>query len=78
MTNKGWQGYLQENYAKNVTDEFLEPMAFGDENGMFPRISDNDAIINFCYRATERQITKRLRKIFKVSSPQLKNIFMLG
>ena len=56
-----WQDYLQSQYDKGINDEFGEAMAFGDKNGIFPRIQDGDAVINFCYRADrERQVTAAL------------------
>ncbi len=56
-----WQNYFKQNYEKEVTDEFLPPISLGDENGIFPRISAKDAVINFNYRADrERQITAAL------------------
>ncbi|MBT4936511.1 2,3-bisphosphoglycerate-independent phosphoglycerate mutase [Candidatus Peregrinibacteria bacterium] len=58
---ENWNEYLEASYAKGETDQFIHAMAFGDENGIFPRVSDNDALINFCYRADrERQITEAL------------------
>ena len=55
-----WKNYFQKNYKNNITDEFFEPIAVGDEE-IFSRIKDNDAVINFCYRADrERQITEAL------------------
>lgn len=51
--------YLQESYAKNITDEFVEPAVI-TENGMpLTAIQDNDSIIFFNFRGDRaRQITK--------------------
>ncbi len=56
-----WKSYFKENYRKNISDELLDPIAIGNEDGILPRIKNNDAVINFNYRADrERQITEVL------------------
>jgi 2,3-bisphosphoglycerate-independent phosphoglycerate mutase len=69
-----WSQYLQDNYQQNITDEFIKPQSFGNQSGIFPRLNNNDAVINFCYRADrERQITTALTvpefKEFKRCNP---------
>jgi len=74
------EDYLLESYQKGVTDEFLDPQAFGSEE-IFPRISDNDAVINFCYRADrQRQITQAITDPYftNFARKNLNNIFYVG
>lgn len=49
--------YLQEQYAQNITDEFIIPASFGDYNG----INDNDGFIFTNFRSDRaREILKAL------------------
>ena len=51
---------IDDAYTTGVTDEFIEPTIILDKNGkMFPRISDNDAVIFFNFRIDRpRQLTR--------------------
>ncbi len=51
---------IEESYAKNITDEFIEPTIITDTNGVpFPRIADYDAVIFFNFRIDRpRQLTR--------------------
>lgn len=51
---------IEASYAKNVTDEFVEPTIIQDEHGQpLPRISNHDAIVFYNYRIDRpRQITR--------------------
>lgn len=50
---------MQDQYSKNVTDEFIEPMVFCEENGQARIINDNDAVIFFNYRIDRpRELTR--------------------
>ncbi|MBD3794378.1 MAG: 2,3-bisphosphoglycerate-independent phosphoglycerate mutase [Epsilonproteobacteria bacterium] len=51
------KAYITQNYEKNITDEFIEPMAFNDYEGMM----DNDGIIMANFRSDRaREITTAL------------------
>ena len=51
---------LEESYARNVTDEFLEPVQTG-QNPEDSRIKDGDAVVFFNFRIDRpRQLTKAL------------------
>ena len=41
---------IKSAYAKNQTDEFIEPTLIADEQGPIARIEDNDAVIFFNFR----------------------------
>ncbi|HPO06054.1 MAG TPA: 2,3-bisphosphoglycerate-independent phosphoglycerate mutase, partial [Candidatus Gracilibacteria bacterium] len=74
------EDYLLESYQTGVTDEFLEPQAFGEEE-ILPRIADNDAVINFCYRADrQRQITQAITDPYftNFARKNLYNLFYVG
>lgn len=50
---------LEKSYAKNITDEFVEPVAIEDENGNVFPISEKDSLIFFNFREDRaRQLTK--------------------
>ncbi len=41
---------IQDSYAKNITDEFIEPVTINYTDNKYPGVSDNDAIIFFNFR----------------------------
>ena len=50
---------LEKSYAKNITDEFIEPVAIEDETGNLYPIGDKDSVIYFNFREDRaRQLTK--------------------
>ena len=51
---------IEDSYAKNITDEFIEPVIIVDHNGQpSPRIKDQDAVIFFNFRIDRpRQLTR--------------------
>lgn len=51
---------IEDSYAKNITDEFIEPAIITDLNGIpYPRIFDHDAVIFFNFRIDRpRQLTR--------------------
>lgn len=51
---------IDQAYARNETDEFIEPTGMVDEKGqLLPRIANNDAVIFFNFRIDRpRQLTK--------------------
>src|SRR5579859_575110 len=50
---------IHEQYAKGITDEFIEPISITDENGKCQVIADNDAVILFNYRIDRpRELTR--------------------
>jgi 2,3-bisphosphoglycerate-independent phosphoglycerate mutase len=52
-------GLLQEQYDKNITDEFIEPISICDADGGKRVIKDNDAVIFFNYRIDRpRELTR--------------------
>jgi 2,3-bisphosphoglycerate-independent phosphoglycerate mutase len=52
-------GAMQEQYDKNVTDEFIEPISICDQNGTPHTIQDNDGVIFFNYRIDRpRELTR--------------------
>ena len=54
---------VKEQYDKNTTDEFIEPINIQDANGNCPIIQDNDAVIFFNYRIDRpRELTKAFVK----------------
>jgi 2,3-bisphosphoglycerate-independent phosphoglycerate mutase len=58
-----WKDYIRSQYKKGTNDQFVEPMAFGSMQKIYPRITHNDVCINFNFRADrERQITESLKK----------------
>ncbi len=59
-TNRSALETVKEAYAKNITDEFIEPTAITDNTGnSLPRISNNDAVIFYNYRIDRpRQLTR--------------------
>ncbi len=54
--------YIQANYKKGETDEFIKPIVLTDEKGqVLPRIQTGDVVISFNYRTDRpRQITEML------------------
>ena len=77
-----WKSYIQSQYKKGKDDQFLEPMAFGSMQEIYPRIQSNDVCINFNFRADrERQITEALtQKEFPYFHRQHhpKNMYYIG
>jgi len=73
--------YLEESYAKEVYDEYIEP-AFVKEGNEFPgRIEDGDSLIFFNFREDRaREITKAfvLPGFTKFERSRLKNLFFVG
>lgn len=50
---------IQEQYNKNTTDEFIEPISICNGDGTFRSIQDNDAVIFFNYRIDRpRELTR--------------------
>ncbi len=50
---------IQEQYAKGITDEFIEPVSICDNDGQTRIIQDNDAVIFFNYRIDRpRELTR--------------------
>jgi len=50
---------MREQYAQNITDEFIEPITLCDASGTPITINDNDAVIFFNYRIDRpRELTK--------------------
>lgn len=51
---------IEQSYAKNISDEFIEPILIVDSNGNpYPRIQDHDAVIFFNFRIDRpRQLTR--------------------
>ena len=51
--------YLQEMYAKNVSDEYVQPAMIKNADGSFPVIKENDSVIFFNFREDRaRELTK--------------------
>jgi len=56
---KSAQAALENSYAKNITDEFVEPVAIEDKSGEIHPIGEKDSIIFFNFREDRaRQLTK--------------------
>ena len=57
-----FEDWIFKNYEQQITDEFLNPVALEDENGIiYPRIQDGDLLISFNFRSDRpRQILKAL------------------
>jgi 2,3-bisphosphoglycerate-independent phosphoglycerate mutase len=55
-----WQEIVDKSYAKNITDEFIEPTNLIDEKTKQPTlVNDNDAVIFYNFRVDRpRQLTK--------------------
>ncbi|HLM83804.1 MAG TPA: 2,3-bisphosphoglycerate-independent phosphoglycerate mutase [Candidatus Bathyarchaeia archaeon] len=50
---------MEKSYAKNITDEFIEPVAIEDEQGNVFPIAEKDSVIFFNFREDRaRQLTK--------------------
>lgn len=50
---------IQAQYDQGITDEFIEPIAFCDQDGTHRTIQDNDAVIFFNYRIDRpRELTR--------------------
>ncbi|MFZ5376939.1 MAG: 2,3-bisphosphoglycerate-independent phosphoglycerate mutase [Patescibacteria group bacterium] len=50
---------LQDQYSRNVTDEFIEPINICDESGNPKTINDNDSVIFFNFRVDRpRELTR--------------------
>jgi 2,3-bisphosphoglycerate-independent phosphoglycerate mutase len=56
---KSTQIALEKTYAKNITDEFIEPVSIEDEKGNIFPIGEKDSVIFFNFREDRaRQLTK--------------------
>jgi 2,3-bisphosphoglycerate-independent phosphoglycerate mutase len=56
---KSAESALEKSYAKNITDEFVEPVVIEDENGNIFPIAEKDSVIFFNFREDRaRQLTK--------------------
>lgn len=59
LREKSAQIALEKTYAKNITDEFIEPVAIEDEKGNIFPIGEKDSVIFFNFREDRaRQLTK--------------------
>ena len=69
--------YLQNSYAKNIFDEYLEPAIITEEDGVLHTIQNNDAVIFFNIREDRaRELTKAfaLPSFDKFSKEYLANL----
>jgi 2,3-bisphosphoglycerate-independent phosphoglycerate mutase len=76
-----WKAYIKKDYQNKIWDENSKAIAIGNENGILPRVSENDVVINFNYRADrERQITATFEKNFKKFKRKktFQNVYYVG
>lgn len=73
-TDKSPSLYIDESYAKDVTDEFIAPVAFGDYDGL----RDGDAMLTINFRSDRmREMTSALGdKNFDGFSKEHKSIYL--
>jgi len=76
-SDKTPQEYVHESYAKDITDEFIEPVAFGDYDG----VKEGDGVIMINFRSDRaREIVRALGeegfKEFETKTHNLKIITM--
>ncbi len=70
---KSFEEIVEYNYAKNLTDEFIEPAVIVDEEGEpVGKIEDNDSVIFFNFRSDR---ARQLSKLFVGTNTQIEKGF---
>ena len=70
---KSFEEIIKHNYAKNLTDEFVEPSVIVNEKGEpVGQIKDNDSVIFFNFRSDR---ARQMSKLFVGTNTQIEKDF---